>query len=431
MLHSLYIKNFAIIDEINVKFENGLNIITGETGAGKTLIIKAIQLLLGERFTGEVLRTATDQMVIEGVFIENEIKTTIRRLYQLNGQSRSFINDEPIKQKDLLNITRHLVDLHGQHEHQNLLDVNTHIQYLDAFGMYSSDLIILKSLYNERQAYKKNLDNLKKEQNELEEKKALHKFQLNELEMYPLSEEHEKQIADRYQVLANAEKIKDSLSASVDIIDNGQYSILKRMNELKRNIHGIENHNDKISEVYDRISSNLIELDDILKIMHDINMGVSINNAELKEINEILNHFELLKRKYGGSMASVVQYYNDIQVAEEKTDGNNKEIQNLSSELLLVQKKLSLQAELISGKRHKTALELETSILDNLQQLNMPNTDFKIRLSIDADKMNELGIDICEYFISTNKGETSRPLSKIISGVSCINQSPFLISLSS
>ena len=160
MLHSLYIKNFAIIDEITVNFENGLNIITGETGTGKSLIIKAIKFLLGDRFTKELLRTGTDHIVIEGVFRRNDIETTIRRLYRSNGKSKSFINDEPVKQRELLKITRQLVDLHGQHDHQNLLDVNTHIQYLDAFGRYSADMIILKKLFNEMGKYQNFLKRL-------------------------------------------------------------------------------------------------------------------------------------------------------------------------------------------------------------------------------------------------------------------------------
>ena len=129
MLHSLYIKNFAIIDEIRVNFDDGLNIITGETGAGKSLIIKAIQFLLGERFTGEVLRRGTDHMVIEGVFSKDDAEITIRRLYRSGGQSKSFINEEPARKKDLHKVTRELIDLHGQHEHQNLLDAKMHIQY--------------------------------------------------------------------------------------------------------------------------------------------------------------------------------------------------------------------------------------------------------------------------------------------------------------
>ena len=160
MLHSLYIKNLAIINEIRVVFKNGLNIITGETATGKSLIIKAIQLLLGGRFTGEALRTGSDQMVIEGIFRENNLDTTIRRLYNSNGQSKSFLNNKPIVQRDLVKATRKLVDLHGQHEHQNLLDFNTHIQYLDAFGNYALDINTFKKLFNEMQTCQNKLENI-------------------------------------------------------------------------------------------------------------------------------------------------------------------------------------------------------------------------------------------------------------------------------
>jgi len=416
MLQSLYIKNFAIIDELRVNFKDGLNIITGETGAGKSLIIKAIQFLLGERFTGEVLRTGTNQMVIEGVFGKNDAETTIRRLYRSGGQSKSFINEEPVRQKDLLKVTRKLIDLHGQHDHQNLLDAKTHIQYLDAFGMYSADLMALKSLFNKTQVCQNTLNNLKKEQIKLEEKQELHNYQLKELSLYPLNEEYEQKITKQYRILSNAEEIKETLSHASDIIDNGQYSILKSLNQLNRTIDGIAKHDDEITDISKRISCNIIELEDIRHVIHTVEQGVCMNHTKLKESNEILNHLELLKRKYGGSMASVEEYYYNIQAQEEKTGSNNEKIQRLDSEQIVLQKELNKKAEWISDKRHKTALKLEKRILDNLQSLNMPNTDFKIQISTDENIMSESGMDSCEIFISTNSGETLRPLSKIASG---------------
>ena len=131
MLTSLYIKNLAIIDELTISFSSGLNIITGETGAGKTLIIKAIQLLMGRKFSPEILRTGCDTLIVEGNFITGTNNTIIRRIYRDKKQSKSFINGEPVTKKELLKTTRRLADLHGQHDHQNLLDSNTHLSYLD------------------------------------------------------------------------------------------------------------------------------------------------------------------------------------------------------------------------------------------------------------------------------------------------------------
>ena len=211
MLYSLYIKNLAIIDEVFVIFEDGLNIITGETGSGKTLIIKSIQLLLGNRFTTEMLRKEANQLIIEGVFKQNNEELTIRRLFRKNGQSKSFINDEPVKQKDLLKITHQLVDLHGQHQHQNLLIRDTHLEYLDAFGDYSSKIEAFKRLYNEMIICKKTLTKLQDGQCILLEKEELQNFQLNELTRYPIDKEYEKEVSEKYQTLVNAQTIKDHL----------------------------------------------------------------------------------------------------------------------------------------------------------------------------------------------------------------------------
>ena len=160
MLKSLYIKNFAIIDELNISFENGLNIITGETGSGKTLIIMAIQLLLGKRFTPEVLRTGKDTLIIEGIFERKNSQIIIRRIYRKNGLAKSYINDEPVKQKDLISITRKLADLHGQHDHQNLMDPKTHLEYLDSFGSYRKELNTIKQLFEDVEVCHNNLSKL-------------------------------------------------------------------------------------------------------------------------------------------------------------------------------------------------------------------------------------------------------------------------------
>ena len=149
MLASLYIKNLAIVDKLEISFESGLNIITGETGSGKSLIIKAIHLLMGKRFSSEMLRTGKDILEIEGTFIENDTKTVIKRIYRKSGKSNSYINGNSVSQKMLNVTTRLLADMHGQHDYQNLLDPNMHLFYLDSFGAYSDKLIKLKLVYNQ------------------------------------------------------------------------------------------------------------------------------------------------------------------------------------------------------------------------------------------------------------------------------------------
>ena len=160
----------AIITELKVEFDDGLNIITGETGAGKSLIIKAIQFLLGKRLSPEILRTGSDTLIIEGEFEKDQSQTVIRRLYRQNGQSKSFINDEPVKQIDLIKTTRMLADLHGQHDHQNLLDSNTHLKYLDSFGSYNTELDNVEQLYQKTEICKDTIYKLVKQQQEFIDK---------------------------------------------------------------------------------------------------------------------------------------------------------------------------------------------------------------------------------------------------------------------
>ena len=147
MLRSIYIKNYAIIDELVINFEKGLNIITGETGSGKSLIFKAIEYLLGRQFKKGIVRAGENNLVIEGIFVSNNREFKIRRIYR-NGNSKTYINDKAVKRCELVKITHKLVDLHGQHDHQNLLDLNMHIKYVDAHGSYGSDLKEMKNLYN-------------------------------------------------------------------------------------------------------------------------------------------------------------------------------------------------------------------------------------------------------------------------------------------
>ena len=325
MLQSLYIKNFAIIDELRVNFKDGLNIITGETGAGKSLIIKAIQFLLGERFTGEVLRTGTDQMVIEGVFGKNDAETTIRRLYRSGGQSKSFINEEPVRQKDFLKVTRKLIDLHGQHDHQNLLDAKTHIQYLDAFGRHSDDLIVLKCLFNKMQFCQNTLNNLKKEQIKLEEKQELHNFQLKELSLYPLNEEYEQKITKQYndtdKIDHNAsieELFEEQLEVSdiilvsrSDILNDHQFDVVK--NKIQETLNSstpiVKSKNGKIDlnylfdfnlkkETYKKFLTEEHDHNHVELVSDSIKLNYFLEKNDFeKEMSKILDELNILRIK--------------------------------------------------------------------------------------------------------------------------------------
>ena len=416
MLLSLYIKNLAIINELNVSFENGLNIITGETGAGKSLIIKAIQLLLGKQFSPELLRTGSDKLVIEGVFIQGNTHTVIRRLYSENRQSKTFINDEPVKQKVLLKTTRLLADLHGQHDHQNLLDSNTHLKYLDSFGSYKSELKEVKQLFDNAVNCENKLNQLQSKQSELEEKSELFNFQLKELSLYPISSKFEKEMTIKYNLLSKASDIQSSLHNVSSLLEIGDSAVIKKLTNVVNELEKVSRYDESIQDIAKRAKSNRIDLEDLVIEIQRVQENIVINKDDLEKLNDIISYSEMLKRKYGGSMDAVVEYKDNIIKAERESGNYKTDINKLEKELRNLKKELSTCSEKISRKRRKIAILLESMIKQNLDHLNMPQTQFKINLTSNPDNILDTGMDLCEFFISTNVGEELRPVVKIASG---------------
>ena len=416
MLSSLYIKNLAIIDELNISFNEGLNIITGETGAGKSLIIKAIQLLMGRKFSPEILRTGSDTLVVEGNFNEHNNNTIIRRIYRENRQSKSFINEEPVTQKELLKTTRLLADLHGQHDHQNLLDSNTHLHYLDSYGSYDSILVKLKNTFQSVQECESKLDKLLLMQQKLREKSELYKFQLNELTQYPLSIEFEKEIVKKYNRLSMASEIQSSLSTVGMLLEEGDYAVINSLNKIINELEKVSEFDESILTIQKRTGENRIELEDMVLDIQRIKENISVHTDELEKVNDIIAHIEMLKRKHGGSIESVIEYRDSIIQAELESGGCKAEINNLENKFQDLKKELLENSTKISQYRKATAIKLEKTIKNNLKHLNMADTIFKINLISDPENIIETGMDSCEFFISTNIGEELRPVAKIASG---------------
>ena len=416
MLTSLYIKNLAIIDELTISFSSGLNIITGETGAGKTLIIKAIQLLMGKKISPEILRTGCDTLIVEGNFITGTNSTIIRRIYRDNKQSKSFVNDEPVTKKKLLKTTLLLADLHGQHDHQNLLDSNTHLSYLDSYGNYNLELNVVKKLYQDLNKCENKLQKLLLKRNELKEKSELHEFQLKELTEYPLSTEFEINQIKEYNRLSKASDIQSSLSTVSALLEGRDSAVINSLNTITHELENVSEFDDSILAIQKRMVSNRIDLEDLILDIQKAKDGIIINPDELEIINNIISHIEMLKRKYGGSINSVIEYRDSIIQTEIESGGCNAEIDLLVNEVQQLKTELLECSKAISKYRKSTGIKLEKTIKDSLKHLNMSDTNFKIQLNSDPENIIESGMDTCEFFISTNIGEELRPVAKIASG---------------
>ena len=415
MIKSLYIKNLAIIDELNVHFENGLNIITGETGSGKSILVNAIAYLLGGRFSKDHMRTDSQKTIIEGNFQGDNSTFTIRRVISANGNSRIFVDDEPIKLNELPQITNKFIDMHGQHEHQQLLLPAHHLNYVDQFGDYDNIIEDVLSQYLSLKACKSKLLALKNIQASVDEKRELYVFQLEELDKYELEADLDSKLSSEYETLTRASEIIEHLDNIDYALDKSESSIVSQVSGLKSSIAKISHVNNVLESIESRLESSMLELSDLAQEVKLIQGNISVNSNRLIEIEEKLSHIEMLKRKFGGSILNVIDYRDKLLITLLEEQKSNKRIPELEIEHVKILAQLNSTSIKLSNARHKTAINLSNIITGHVREMDMPSTQFNIKLW-PSDRMSETGNDECEFFIKTNLGEESRPLAKIASG---------------
>ena len=415
MIKSLYIKNLAIIDELEVHFEKGLNIITGETGSGKSILVNAIAYLLGGRFSKDHMRTDSQKTIIEGNFQTDNINCTIRRIISANGNSRIFVDDEPIKLNELPQITNKFIDMHGQHEHQQLLLPSHHLSYVDQFGNYDHILQDVSTQYSSLQTCKSELLVLKKIQTSHDEKKELYTFQLEELDKYELEEDSDSKLSSEYETLTRASEIIQHLENIDYSLDKSESSIVSQVSELKASIGKISHVSEALESIESRLESAMLELSDLAQEVKSIQNNISVNPNRLIEVEEKLSHFEMLKRKFGGSILNVIDYRDKLVITLLEEQKSNKRIPELEQKCGKLLAQLNSTSRKLSNARQKTAINLSKIITEHVREMDMPSTQFNIKWW-SSDKMSETGNDECEFFIQTNLGEESRPLAKIASG---------------
>ena len=415
MIKSLYIKNLAIIDELNVHFENGLNIITGETGSGKSILVNAIAYLLGGRFSKDHMRTDSQKTIIEANFQGDNSTCTIRRVISANGNSRIFVDDEPIKLNELPQITNKFIDMHGQHEHQQLLLPAHHLSYVDQFGDYDNIIEDVLSQYLSLKVCKSELLELKNIQASLDEKRELYIFQLEELDKYELEANLDSKLSSEYESLTRASEIIEHLDNIDYSLDKSESSIVSQVSGLKSSIAKISHVNKVLASIESRLESAMLELSDLAQEVKLIQSNISLNPNRLIEIEEKLSHIEMLKRKFGGSILNVIDYRDKLVITLLEEQKSNKRIPELEIECVKILSQLNSTSIKLSNARQKTAVNLSNIITDHLREMDMPSTQFNIKLW-PSDRMSQTGNDECEFFIKTNLGEESRPLAKIASG---------------
>ena len=443
MLQRLYIRDFTLIEELEVEFNSGLNIVTGETGAGKSIIVGALKLILGDRASTDVVRPGGKKAIVEGVFearddedfrqllVENEIEQSTQLILRReisSTQSRAFINDSPVTVGVLKQIASELVDLHGQHEHQSLLRPETHLKLVDGFGGLEGLLRAYSEQYDRVKALKNKRDQIASKERELRQEKDLLAFQINEIDTVAPTPGEEDELEAERRILSNAEKLYEATSALFDLLHNSESAIGDLLVRARNELQDLCRIDTDFEATRSEIASAQISVSEAAAFLQDYNSRIEFNPERLEEIRERLIEFDRLKRKYGGTIEAVLSFRSDIQERYELATDFEGALSRISKEFKAACLELSDVAMRLSSKRMSAGSQIESALVKEMAHLGMPSSQFNVSLSRTADAngwvtngtdrfaASPKGIDECSFYISTNQGMEPMPLAKVASG---------------
>ena len=432
MLLEISIKNFAIIESISLNFEQGMTVLTGETGAGKSIIIDAMNMMLGARATTEVIRHGAPKAEIEGLFsiesnraleeifdeqgLELSDEIIIRREILQNGRSISRVNGQMVNLSVLRTIGQQLVDIHGQHDQEELMRPHRHIQMLDEFG--DASFFELKEAYqmsfdNYRRMRKQVLD-IKKNQQEHKARIEMLEFQMAEIEAANLKAGEDIALNQERDKLLNHKHIADTLTNAYSMLDNEEFSSLANVRSAMNDMESLEEFDSEYHEISSSLSESYYVLEDITKRLESIIDDLDFDGNRLMQVESRLDLIHTITRKYGGSVDDVLEYFAKITDEYNLLTGNNLSSEDMEIELKKLEKKLVDLAGQVAQARHKIAQDLEAEIKQELQDLYMEKAQFQVRFS--QGKFSREGNESVEFYISTNPGEDFKPLVKVASG---------------
>jgi len=452
VLKSLYIKSHALIDEIRVEFDRGLNALTGETGAGKSTIIEALSLILGERASAEVVRKGSEKAVVEGIFeigenhkiqkilAENRIDASdellLRREVSAKGQSRCFVNDTPTTLGVLSSIGDLLVDLHGQHQHQSLLRVETHIDLLDEFGDTAHLLEEFQKAYVQLKETIEQRWRMEQREHELKEKLELYEFQRKEIDLVDPRPGEDEELERELKILENAEKLYASTSRVYGLLYEDEHSLSDQLTSLSKILQGLALIDDAFDESVKEAASAEAIVSELARTINAYRSKIEFHPEKLEQIRERLGHISLLKKKYGGSLDAVLQHRERLRREVSLAESFDETLEQLRRQIEEQRAECSRIAQELSARRKEAARKLNKEIVKVLADLGIPNAAFDARvenktvaaeqaalhtdsfLTIDNRRLEttQKGIDSVEFYISTNVGEDVKPLARVASG---------------
>lgn len=432
MLLEISIKNFAIIEAISLNFEKGMTVLTGETGAGKSIIIDAMNMMLGARATTDVIRHGAPKAEIEGLFsIENSQalqelfdeqglllgdEIIIRREILQNGRSVSRVNGQMVNLSVLRSIGQHLVDIHGQHDQEELMRPQLHIQMLDEFG--DAAFLELKQAYQTNfEAYRnmrKQLLEVKKNQEEHKTRIEMLEFQMAEIESASLKPGEDIKLNQERDKLLNHKHIADTLTNAYTMLDNEEFSSLANIRSAMNDMESLEDYDAEYREISTSLTESYYVLEDVTKRLEDIIEDLDFDGNRLMQIESRLDLIHAITRKYGGNVDDVLLYFAKITEEYNLLTGHHLSSDDMEVELKKLEVSLVDLASQLSSARHKLAKQLELEIQQELKDLYMEKAQFQVKFT--NAKFSREGNETVEFYISTNPGEDFKPLVKVASG---------------
>ena len=431
MLTSLSIKNYALIDNLSVSFNNGLSIITGETGAGKSILLGGLSLVLGKRADLSSVKNKSEKCIIEAVFdianydlkqyfldldMDYEPQTIIRREILPSGKSRAFVNDTPVNLDALQGLSNYLIDIHSQHETLELTNNQFQFKVIDALAKNNELLLEYSRNLEQYRTLQKELEELKDFKSEAIKEQDYNLFLLNELDEANLTPGELELLEEEYETLNNVEEIKEKLSLSNQLLNEEQIGILSTLTELKNTIQKLSGISPKYLDLFNRINSSLIELDDVFEEIESFQDQLEADPERLEQVNSKLQIIHNLFQKHNAdSIDQLIQLRDELADKVSVTENLDNEIIALENKISKIESSVKGLAKQIHKNREEAIPKLVNQLETILIKLGIPNAQFKLQLSL-KDEFFSNGSDELAFLFSANKGANLNELKKTASG---------------
>ncbi len=442
MLRELQIKNLAIIEDAAVEFREGLNVLTGETGAGKSIIISALSLALGERASSSSVRSGKKEgsvqaffdipsallekasgVDLEGLGIDTDNGLILRRVVSSQGKSRAYINDSMVNLQTLSDISGIVIDIHGQYEHQSLLSPDNQLELLDLYGGLQKERQEVAGLYTSLSSLKHKISSLLQKEKERAQRIDILEFQIDEIESGGIKPGEEEELEEEAKFLGSAVRLAELANSAYDSLYTSDTAGLSSLSGVLNDLKEISEIDSRIADTLKTAEEAMPLLEEVSYFLRDYKDSLDFDPTRLEQVQERLELIKKLKKKYGDSIQDIIEFREKAMIELEELQYSEEKLESLNKELLECRESFTKKAHALSKKRNATAKKLEPKIVNELSKLSMPDTEFSVRITqeegddtADGFRSIQNGIDEVEFMISPNPGEALKPLNKIASG---------------